>query len=355
MTVLFGRKVRVEVEGANEAIVFSDDFDIQFNVTSTRTSTPDTSTIKIYNLSSTTISNFTEEYKIVNLYAGHEQRFGLIYRGNISEFIFEKAKVDNNITISCKSNNIAKNSKTNLKIPENTALEDAIKMIASDLKTQSGINIGRILTDDTPWGNLDLSSNTQTSSDLNGNVIVPYNKEIKNSMSVVGNTADILDTFAKNYNAQWTINNGVFEWVSNEMSSDAQSAEILSPDTGMIGTPQLNDNGIIVTTLLNPYLRVNNQVIVISDYLERNNVFSGIKVKTLEGGGVYRVNKIRHSGSNFENQFYSMVTCQPISSSNKTSGGENKVIDKKFKKETVLTDSRVIPVDSSLAGEPAFF
>ena len=71
---------------------------------------------------------------------------------------------------------------------------------------------------------------------------------------------------------------------------------LLSPQTGLIGSPKDTDEGVSVTMLLNPAMRIE----------------SGIRLRSAERSGDFRVVELAHSGDTWEGRFITVAECREL-------------------------------------------
>ncbi|HEY4292049.1 MAG TPA: hypothetical protein VGM71_03285 [Luteibacter sp.] len=109
-----------------------------------------------------------------------------------------------------------------------------------------------------------------------------------------GNTRDHLTALAANHQADWSIQDGQLVMLPAKQVL-ADEAVLLSESTGMIGSPEATDDGLEVTSLINPDLRIGGLVKVDSIVTAYN--------------GVFKVTTIEYSGDLMGSDWFSKVTC----------------------------------------------
>ena len=87
----------------------------------------------------------------------------------------------------------------------------------------------------------------------------------------------------------WNIQNQVMEIIPGDKY--LPQLTLINRDTGMVHYPKITDNGIRVSTLINPEIRPNRLIAVESEAVEAAN-------------GEYRVGRIDYSASNRDGDFY---------------------------------------------------
>ena len=129
----------------------------------------------------------------------------------------------------------------------------------------------------------------------------------KTGWSYVGRARDALDQLASRFGFDWSIQNNALQITKTREPSKRQ-AVLLSPDSGLIGTPEVLDAnrdrtekskkkelpGLRARSLLNPALIPGDPVIIRSNYL---------------GEGTYRILSVYHQGDTHGTEWYSEVEC----------------------------------------------
>jgi hypothetical protein len=114
----------------------------------------------------------------------------------------------------------------------------------------------------------------------------------KNGFSFSGRVGQLLDLITKKCSLTWSVQDGAIQ-IYAEAGSLNQTAVLLSATSGMLGTPNKTEEGMEVTSLLNPEIRVGRKIKVVSKYLNGYNIFT--------------VTKIVHQGDNYEGEFTTKI------------------------------------------------
>lgn len=130
-------------------------------------------------------------------------------------------------------------------------------------------------------------------------------KRLKTDISLVGNTDIFIKSLGVAYDFRWSIQGGFFETVEvirkkagSEIQDTGGLAYELSDSTGLISRPIIEDSGqVIVKVLLNPRLKPNRPIYIISS--------------ALEGRGLYRIVEINSKGDTHGNDWQSIIKCVP--------------------------------------------
>jgi hypothetical protein len=114
-------------------------------------------------------------------------------------------------------------------------------------------------------------------------------KKFKRPYAVCGSCVRELDTIGRGNGFYWNVQNETMEIVPGD--GFIGDVVLISPETGMIGTPAITDNGVRVSALLNPGIRPNRRVQLKSETLEMNG-----------DDGMYRVTSASYSGNNMDGE-----------------------------------------------------
>jgi hypothetical protein len=282
------RKVRMTVKGSGGTMVINPggldgpqikiDFDIQKGVSSTQNS----ATIKVYNLKEAHRNMMGKELDDVTLEAGYmppgeDGNVGIIFTGQMRD-VEHKRDGENIITeFSCGDGDKALRKATISKTYKaGTEVKEVVNDIQKELEKE-GIKKGEWKFPD------DISQ-----------------KKFKRPYSVCGSCKSEMDTLGKGKDFFWSIQNGVTEIIPGK--GYIGETVLLTPESGLVGTPTITDNGCKVTALLNPQIRPNRRVQIKAQTLEMNSK-----------NGEYRVSECRYSGNNYDGDMIVHITGESIS------------------------------------------
>jgi hypothetical protein len=300
----FIRHVKLTAEGGGGKLVLNEDgrdpkqMKIEFSIAKTTSSTQNTGNIKIWNLSEAHRNAIGKELDDITLEAGYldENNVGVIFKGQMRDV--EHSRDDANIIteISCGDGDKALRKATTAKTYKKGAkVKDVVEDIYKDLKKE-GITKGEFKFPD----------------DMN-------NKTFKRPYTTCGSCKREADTLGRGHGFYWSIQNGTMEVIPSD--GYIGTVVVISKETGMVGVPTVTDNGVKVKALLNPEIRPNRRVKIISEVLEMN-------AKDSE----YRVSGCTFSGDNWDgNDFVVEITGESLKGKKKVDEGV-KPKDKKGKK-----------------------
>lgn len=281
----------------------------RFEVRASDLETPNTMIVRVYNAAPQTVNSITTEYDTVTLTAGYQTgNKGTIFQGNIRQtFQGRDRNVDSYIDIMAGDGDYAYiNSVINKTFPAGTTTAQELSEYVSSL--------GLTLADSAPGILLNGTGGT-LAKNLRGKTIFGM------SRLAMGQLADKAD-------ARWSIQNGVVYLIPNTGYLPGQAVQVNSA-TGMIGTPEQTENGIIIRCYLNPLIRIGQLVQLNENEINRNTLnkqmfpsyTSQYYPATVTNDGFYRVLVAEHVGDTRGNDWYTELTClaadisSPVSSS----------------------------------------
>lgn len=253
---------------------------VQFDVSKGVSGSPNTFTIKLFNLSPEHRNALGRELEQVTLEAGYIPpegggNLGIIAKGRIRDFQHDREGPDIITTVSCGDGDSAFRKATISKtIPKGTPIPDVVEELYKELEKQ-GIDKGE-------W---------KFPEDI---------RTLKRPYSMCGGACRELDTLGRGNGFYWSIQNETMEVIPGD--GYLEGMILISPSTGMIGAPTITDNGVKVKALLNPDARPNRQVKVESEVLQMN-----------AQGDTYRISQLDFSGDNQEGDFTMSITGESLS------------------------------------------
>ena len=243
---------------------------VEFNVSKGLESSQNTASISIWNLKEAHRNAVGKELDDVVLEAGYLPpegggNVGIIFAGQMRDVEHRRDGPDIITTISCGDGDRAFRRATISKtFPAGTKVETVVEEIFKQMEAE-GLKRGEWkFPDDMP----------------------PF----KRPYSMCGSCAREMDRLGRSRGFYWSSQNGVMEVVPGD--GTIGGIVLISPQSGMVDTPTITDNGIKVSALLNPEIRPGRRVRIESDVLEMN-----------AEGGVYRVSQCTFRGSNRDGDF----------------------------------------------------
>lgn len=235
-------------------------------------------------------------FNVVNLTAGYQngnQR--TIFQGDVITYKFGRERnVDSFIELACADGDVAYNGSAIAQtFPAGATASQQLSAIASAAGTPLSQNADDVL----------LAGGT-----------LPRGK------TLFGMSKLALDGIARNNNCRWSIQNGVVTLIPVNGYAPGDIIQINSA-TGMLGTPEATDNGIIVRCLLNPLIQVGqriqiNNADITTSIIAQQGIYPSYGAQyypaSVTNDGIYRVLVVEHVGDTRDNDWYSELTCLAV-------------------------------------------
>jgi len=262
MSYLFGRKYSVEVQSESDKITY-ENLRVTFKIEKTLGKTPDKATIEIYNLNqdSDLFYYWDEDEGRAILRCGYDEvEPDIIFSGKVVSYSRRYEDTDIITVLECgdghdvlTKTNISKLYKAGFEIDK--MIDDIIK----DVK-RAGVKIAG-----------DIKKKLQD--------IKLEGKKVDSGFSVSGLLSDTLETLLKPYNKTFTIQDDVFK-IINTGKEEGTKYTLLTPETGLIGSPVKTKDGLEFTALIQPGKFNPGQFVKIQSR-DFNNVFKIIKSNSI--------------------------------------------------------------------------
>lgn len=209
-------------------------FRIVFNVKRNGVMSPNSATIRVYNIDVSTANDIGREFTQVILQAGYVGNYGVIFKGNILQFIIgRESATDTFIDIIAGDGDQAYAfAKVNLTMAAGSSQTDHLNASLNSMQSQG---VGQAFI-----GNL------------------PANK-LPRGKVMYGKAVDHIQRIAQSAGFGWSIQDQNVNLV-NLGGYLPGTVVVLSSKTGMIGTPRQTIAGIEFQCLLNPKLKIHGRV-----------------------------------------------------------------------------------------------
>jgi hypothetical protein len=249
-------------------------FRIRFSIDKTREGTPNSTSLHIYNLNEQSRRRFERLYSIVVLKAGYESNAEVIFRGNVSRTITTKEGPDYITAIEAMDGLFSyQNLRTDISYRPGTLKNQAYQTLTEAF---AGAGIGK--------------------GEIRGIPTDGYNQ----GLVLTGSAVDSIRKLCEQDGLAFSIQDGRLTILPKDGSSSDEIV-VVSPDSGLIGTPHLRDTGITIKSLMNPKIRPWGKVSVLSKFLFNPKDNQNIP------GGVYTAIKVTHSGDTFGGDWFTTV------------------------------------------------
>lgn len=286
MTRQWKRQAEVIV-GAGGSGLSIKDLRVQFEVIKTADKEPNKANIKIYNLNPDNEARVKEEFDEVLVNAGYLDAVGLIFRGNIMHVYRYKEGPDMVIEIEASDGD-----------------KDFRKAIVNRSFAAGSTNTDVL--------EQCLASFEGVGNTIEGTILMPERSYLRGKV-VAGATRKTLDFLAREAGANWSIQDGELTMVG-VLETLPDEVQVINKDTGMIGSPEVNEKGVTVRCLLNNKLKVNGQIeLDMASINERptspmaNDPQPGVERKPATG--LFKILTIKHTGDNRGTDWISEVGC----------------------------------------------
>jgi len=285
---LYGRDISLQVVSTAGAQPLDlSEFRIVFHIEAQDSYYPGTAVIRIYNLNDRTVNAIVSEYQTVALQAGYiNGPFGLIFLGQIRQF--KKGKENATTTfldLLCSDSDAFVNAAP---INENlgkgwTQLQALITAVNAGNKTQGQIP-GAV---DYNGSQVSISSYSKNFFQTNG--IDPHVR----GKVLYGIVSNYLKSTAASLNVSWHIRHGVIQMVPFTGYLPGEAVE-LSTFSGVVGIPEVSNDGIHIKCLLNPSIVVggtitlNNALVnqILQSLGNTSNIGTGVAYNAQRGEGI---------------------------------------------------------------------
>ena len=300
MALQFLRRVRVVISkpGATQGTRFDEALRIAFEVTKRDGSTQNECKVKLYNVSKDSLELVRTRNAVIQLYAGYGEVVPLIYKGIITRVTVDYDKGDVIVNIESKrgfltiprrdpsASPLARQVQGYIKRTFNgqVSLLDGLQTVVSDVQAALGDYAREIAAD--------LTKVPTTPA------------RAPRGLTLSGPPQDVLTTYTQANGLDWWEEDGVLRVVPRGDASREQ-AYLISPDSGLIGSPkaklsgktQKATGGVELVCLLNGELRARRAIQV-----------QGTRALT----GWYLIRKVEHKGDTWATEFYTTVEATPI-------------------------------------------
>jgi len=289
-----GRELLLTVgkQTAGQGIAVNQNLRVQFEITKTITSAPNTAEIRVFNLSQETENKIEGEFDEVILNAGYKDHSLLIFAGNIR---YTKRFKDGNdwITqiIAADGDQDTRDAIVNTTFAKGASNDQVVDHLLSKMPNTS-----------------------------KGHIVVRPHNRIR-GVTLTGMVRKYWDQIARDNDAHWSIQDGVLVCVP-VASTLPDEAIVIRADTGMTDPPEIDDKGIKVTCFLNPQIRVNGKLQLDNNDLkaklgQKRDQKPGAKHKKptqknltrLDPDGVYKVYKLVHKGDTRDTEWKTEAWC----------------------------------------------
>jgi hypothetical protein len=265
---------------------------------------PNSCNVRVYNLSDNTASLIQGEFSQLALQAGYNGNLGKIFGGTIKQV--RKGRVD------------AKDSYVDITAADGDEAYNFAPCAFTLAAGTTPIDSAQALI-----ASLVKGSITQQLSPPTAVPTLPTAGRVRGRV-FYGMTRDELRDYCKAYGLQWSIQDGVITFIPLT-GYLAGPIPVLTPSTGIVGVPEQTQNGIEITTLLDPSIKIGQLIQLKSTVVnlyqysldtQSQGVNLGLQaqIKT-NADGLYYVMVATHDGDTRGQNWYTHLTCLAVDAS----------------------------------------
>lgn len=281
----FNRRCNLIISGESGDGLELSGLRIVFKVKKSDAQTPNTATIRIYNLAKETEAKIRKEFSRILLQAGYESNYGVIFSGNIKQTsIGRENGTDSFLDIAAGDGDDAYNfAVVNTTLAAGATQKDQINASIAPMKT---LGVGQ------------------------GFVADSGGEKLPRGKVMYGMAHKFLRQSTKSSNTTWSIQDGKLQ-VVHQQGVLPNQAIVLSSKTGLIGTPEQAVEGIKIKALLNPTFKIGgkvhiNQADIAEAKLQDTSKDAPVnKPVRIEADGFYKLLVVEHSGDTRGGEWYS--------------------------------------------------
>jgi hypothetical protein len=298
VTQQYLRKVRLIVGGSSapgvaanpDAGIDLSELHIRFQVRNTTAQTLKRAEIRIYNLNQDTARKIQNEFTRVELSAGYGDQVGLIFQGQIAQIqVGRENATDSYVHIFAQDGDAAYNfATTNRTLAKGWTPDQMYSALLQDLSS-FGVTAGY-------------------KPDFSG-------ESASRGMACYGMTRDHLRNLAEQQGCEWNIEDGKLNFVKLSSFMPGE-AVVLNSASGMIGTPEMTIQGLMVRSLLNSNIKSGGQIQIDNASIASltiNIPYAGNEVVPgTDADGFYTSRVVQHVGDTRGPEWYTSMICVAV-------------------------------------------
>ncbi len=265
--------------GNTQEVIYLTGIRVTFEIIKDMHGFPNLGKFTLWNLSKTTRAKIQDEFTEVTFNVGYGSALSLLFSGQIKNVTHIVDGPDNQVVMyAADGQQSFEQSYTNFALAKGAKIQDIITKVVKD------------------FDGLELNNIIGVNND--GDKLL--------GVSLSGPTPEILNELAREYNFNWSIQNGQVDIIGSDAFIDLDVD--INAATGMINSPALTEIGADVTVLLNPSL-IPGRTFTISSLgadVSIGNLFFREIVPT-EVEGRYKILKVTHTGDTHLDMWYSIA------------------------------------------------
>lgn len=248
---------------------------IEFRIKKTSTPEPNTLDLAVTNLSSDTRAKLREGNQRVVVEAGYTDSIEELFVGTSRTITHSRSGADIRTRIQCGDGEAQlRTARINESFAPGTKPEEVVRKLAASLGLDPGNAFDKL-----------------REGGFRGAI-----SEFTSGLTLSGKSGDELARLAKSLGFGFSVQDGRIQLL-REGETSRETAVVLSPETGLIGSPEPGDGGVVkALSLLQPGLRPGRAVELRSEAVQ----------------GMYRVQTVTHSGDTHGVAWHSELELQPV-------------------------------------------
>lgn len=279
MTLQFRRDYTLTIENDEEKIVIRN-LRVRFELTKTLLGYPNRGKIEIYNLSRENQARISKKYSKVTFVGGYEDNTKQVFQAQLINFYKSNIPPSRTFILILGSGQLSwQDSVFSRTYREGVAPATIIKEVVDSFE---GVIPGNIETDPS-W-----------SPKLSG-------------LTLTGSSKRLMDQLAKDYNFDWAETDGQIDVIPRGVALTDRPVHLITPFTGLIGSPVLTELGADFRTLLNPEMLPGRKLELRSEFAELAQSDLEFRQVETNADGVYKCMEIRMIGDTHERDWYNDI------------------------------------------------
>lgn len=278
---------------------------IVFKTTQSDIQTPNSAAIRVYNLNDDTAAKIEKQYTNVVLQCGYRDGppLAVVFQGTIKQVRKgRESAIDSYVDILAADGDFAYNEATVCQTIAAGSTVAQRAQVPMDAMASKGVSEGY-------------------TEGLSVGGILPRGKVF------YGMARDYQTDICHSVDTTWSIQNGQVQILTRQGYLPGE-AVVLNSQTGLIGTPEQTEGGIVARCLINPGIKIGGRVRINnadinqtvnkdpSDLRAYNNPWGGPQLlASVAADGIYRVLVVEHEGDTRGTPWYSNIVCLRIDSS----------------------------------------
>lgn len=285
----FGRMCSLRLGNSTAQLDLSS-LQIKFQVHQGDIQTPNSADIRVYNVSAETAQRIQKEFSKVILQAGYEGNFGTIFSGTAVQLRRgRESSIDSYLDITAGDGDQAYNfALMNKSLSAGSTATDRLRAITGAMA---------------PHG-VDRATTAQ----------LPDNRLARGKV-MFGLARDHARALANNTQTDWSIQDGQLTLIPKSAYLPGE-IPVITAATGMIGMPEQTQDGIKLTCLLNPNIKMGGRIQLDNASIQQfkfglslGSFAQNAFVPSLDNDGIYRVLRMEHAGDTRGQEWYTTIIC----------------------------------------------